>query len=90
MAENAQRIDKWLWFARLVKTRTLAARFVEEGAVRANRQKVLKASHAVAVGDVLTLSLHGRVRVLRVDGIGTRRGPAPEAQALYSEITSQG
>lgn len=88
MAENAQRIDKWLWFARLVKTRTLAARLVEEGAVRINRQKALKASHAVAVGDVLTLSLHGRVRVLRVEGIAARRGPAPEAQALYTEVTA--
>ncbi|MGE0211040.1 MAG: RNA-binding S4 domain-containing protein [Parvibaculaceae bacterium] len=88
MAETAQRIDKWLWFSRLVKTRTLAAKSVEEGAVRINRQKIVKPSHAVSVGDVLTLALHGRVRVLRVEGIGTRRGPAPEAQALYTELVN--
>lgn len=86
MSDAAQRIDQWMWFARLVKTRTLAARLVQEGAVRINRQKVLKPSHPVAPGDVLTLAVHGRVRVLRVEDIGARRGPAPEAQALYADL----
>jgi len=90
MSEDAQRIDKWMWFARLVKTRTLAARLVEEGAVRVNRRKVLKPSHAVAPGDVLTLAVHGRVRVLRVEAIGVRRGPAIEARALYAELGLEG
>ncbi len=89
MSETAQRIDKWMWFARLVKTRTLAARLVEEGAVRVNRQKIAKPSHPVAPGDVLTLAVHGTVRVVRVEAIGARRGPSPEARLLYSEPTSR-
>ena len=77
------RLDKWLWFARVVKSRTLAAGLVEDGKVRLNRERTVKPSQSVRVGDVLTISVGPRVRVLEVAEIGTRRGPASEAQALY-------
>ncbi|WP_119392866.1 RNA-binding S4 domain-containing protein [Taklimakanibacter lacteus] len=84
-----QRIDKWLWFARLVKTRSLAAAIVSRGQVRLNKVKLGKPSHEVGPGDVLTLALHGRVRVIQVLAIGSRRGPASEAQTLYQDIADQ-
>jgi ribosome-associated heat shock protein Hsp15 len=85
-AEPRQRIDKWLWFARLVKSRTQAQAAVTSGAVRINRQKIDSASHAVRVGDTLTVALHSTVRVLRVLQTGERRGPATEARLLYEEL----
>ncbi len=83
-----QRLDKWLWYARFVKSRSLAAKLIEEGCVRVNRQRVLKAATSVKCGDVLTASLHGRVRIIEIRAIGHRRGPPSEAQALYSELLS--
>jgi ribosome-associated heat shock protein Hsp15 len=77
------RIDKWLWFARVVKSRTLAAGLVEEGKVRLNRERTTKPSQTVRVGDILTVSVGSRIRILEIAAIGTRRGPASEAQALY-------
>jgi ribosome-associated heat shock protein Hsp15 len=81
-----QRIDKWLCFARMVKTRTLAAAIVSQGQVRLNKTRVSKPSHEVAPGDILTLAVHGRVRVIKVLAIGARRGPASEAQTLYQDM----
>ncbi len=81
-----QRVDKWLWFARLVKTRSLAAAIVSQGQVRLNRAKVTKPSHEVCLGDILTLAVHGRVRVVKVLAIGARRGPPGEAQTLYQDM----
>jgi len=78
-----QRIDKWLWFARIVKTRPIASGLVETGQVRVNRHKVTRPGHPVGPGDVLTIALHGRVRVIKVLACAERRGPAPAAQALY-------
>ena len=89
-AEARQRIDKWLWFARLAKTRTQAQALVAAGAVRINRQKIGNASHAVRVGDALTVTLSASVRVLRVTQTGERRGPAAEARLLYEEILPAG
>ena len=86
MTGPRQRIDKWLWFARLVKTRTLAQAIVSQGQVRVNKGRILKASHEIGPGDVLTLAVHGRVRVIRVVNIGARRGPASEAQTLFQDI----
>lgn len=85
---SRQRIDKWLWFARMVKTRTLAAAIVSQGQVRLNKVKVAKPAHEVGPGDVITLAAHGRVRVIKVLGIGTRRGPASEAQTLYEDMAA--
>jgi ribosome-associated heat shock protein Hsp15 len=84
-----QRLDKWLWFARFAKSRSLAAKLIEEGCIRVNRQRAVKPSMAVKCGDVLTMTLHGRVRVVEVRAAGERRGPASEAQTLYSEVILQ-
>ncbi len=81
------RIDKWLWHARLAKTRTLAQKLVTGGHVRLNRTPVRQASQAVRLGDVLTVAAFGRVRVLRIAALGTRRGPAEEARTLYEDLT---
>lgn len=82
-----QRLDKWLWFARVVKTRTQAASLVTEGLVRVNRVKIDKPSHTVRPGDVLTIGLRGRVRVLEVVQGGERRGGAPEAALLFKDLS---
>jgi len=85
LGATRQRIDKWLWFARIVKSRGLAAQLVEEGQVRLNRVKIVKPAHAVGEGDVLTLAVHGRIRVLRIKACAARRGPAAAARLLYDE-----
>jgi ribosome-associated heat shock protein Hsp15 len=87
VAESQQRIDRWLWFARIVKSRTLAQALIERGKVRVNRVKVDKTSTIVKTGDVLTLALGPRVVSIEILGIGSRRGPAPEAQTLYRDLT---
>lgn len=83
----AQRIDQWLWFARIVKSRTLAQSLIERGKVRLNRNRIEKTSQSVKAGDVLTLSLGPKVRIVQVVAPGVRRGPAPEAARLYLELT---
>ncbi len=85
--EPRQRIDKWLWHARLARTRTAAQAFAVSGRVRINRQKNDSAAHLLRSGDVLTLNLPGRVRVLRVRGIAEHRGSATEATHLYEDLT---
>lgn len=82
-----QRIDKWLFFARVVKTRSLAAKLAVGGKVRVNRDKIEQASHQVKIGDVLTITLERRIVIYKVLAGGERRGPAPEAQLLYEELT---
>lgn len=88
-AAVVQRIDQWLWFARLVKSRTLAQAIIERGKVRLNRARLEKASQQVKPGDVITISLGPRVRVVEIKGIGRRRGPAAEAAVLYAELTER-
>ncbi len=80
-----QRIDRWLWHARIMKTRSQAADLAAGGHIRVNRDKVRKASHTVKVGDVITLYWGGRVRVLEVAGFSAKRGPAVEAETLYAD-----
>ena len=80
-----QRLDKWLWIARVVKTREAAAGLVESGHVRINGQKTLKPGHGVKTGDVLTIVLNARVRVLHIEVLGERRGQAEVARGLYHE-----
>jgi ribosome-associated heat shock protein Hsp15 len=87
MSETSIRLDKWLWFARQLKTRTKASELIEEGKVRVNRDKVIKPAHAVKIGDTVTTVINGRLRVLQVVALGTRRGPASEAQQLYTDLT---
>ncbi|SON57865.1 Heat shock protein 15 [Hartmannibacter diazotrophicus] len=87
MKDGRIRIDKWLWFVRAVKTRTLAAKLASSGQVRVNRDKIDSASHPVKVGDVLTFPIGNRVRVLKVVDLGERRGPASEAALLYEDLS---
>lgn len=83
------RIDKWLWQARFFKTRSLSAKLVTGAHVRVNGNRISKASYSVGPEDVLTFPQGDRVRVIRITGIGVRRGPAPEAQALYEDLTPE-
>jgi len=80
------RLDKWLWQARFFKSRSLAAAAVEEG-VRIDGLRVAKPSRGIGPGETLTFVQGRRVRVVRVLALGTRRGPAAEAQALYEDLT---
>jgi ribosome-associated heat shock protein Hsp15 len=81
------RVDKWLWFARFFRSRTLAARHCAAGRVRINGARVVKAHAPVAPGDVLTFATGGaRIHVVRVLALGTRRGPASEARTLYLDL----
>jgi ribosome-associated heat shock protein Hsp15 len=83
---RSQRIDKWLWHGRFVKTRSLASRLVAEGKIRVNRGKVAKPSYTVEVGDVITATLAGKVRVVKVLALADRRGPPAEARQLYEDL----
>lgn len=81
------RADKWLWHARFFKTRGLATKVISAGHLRINGAHAAKPSHAVAPGDVLTFPQGRRIRVIKVLALSDRRGPAPEAQALYEDLT---
>ena len=80
------RIDRFLFFIRLARSRTLAQALVEAGHVRLDGRRVLKAAEEVRVGSVLAIPLRGQVRVLRVLALPARRGPAAEARGHYQEI----
>ena len=85
MAEGL-RVDKWLFFTRLIKTRSQAAGLVEAGEIRVNGDVVTKPSHLLKVGDELILPTGKRMRRVVVAALGSRRGPAPEARTLYREL----
>jgi ribosome-associated heat shock protein Hsp15 len=85
--EDRQRIDKWLFFARVVKSRSLAAKLVQAGRVRINGEKTIQAAHQVKPGDVLTIGIERRIVVFRVRAPGIRRGPAEEARTLYDDLS---
>ncbi len=80
------RIDRFLFFIRLLKSRTLAQALIETGHVRVDGKRVEKSSEEVRVGSVVALPLHDRVRVLRVLALPARRGPAAEARSCYEEL----
>ncbi|MEM9010423.1 MAG: RNA-binding S4 domain-containing protein [Pseudomonadota bacterium] len=82
------RLDKWLWYARLLKSRSRAATLIAEGRVRLNGERIAKPAAGVRPGDVLTLPLPRGVVVVRIAALGTRRGPAAEARTLYEEIST--
>ena len=84
------RIDRFLFFIRLIKSRTLAQAVIETGHVRIDGKRVEKPSEEVRVESVIALPLHDRVRVLRVLSLPTRRGPAPEARTCYEELGPTG
>ena len=81
------RIDRFLFFIRLVKSRTLAQAVIDTGHVRVDGKRVEKASEVVRVGSIVALPLHDEVRILRVLALPTRRGPPPEARGCYEELT---
>ena len=85
---DRQRLDKWLWHARVVKARTSAAALVEAGHVRINGVREKAPGHQVKVGDVLTIGLDRGVRILKVVGFSERRGDAVAARVLYDELHS--
>ncbi|MBY4893106.1 RNA-binding S4 domain-containing protein [Rhodobacteraceae bacterium N5(2021)] len=82
-------MDKWLWQARFFKTRSLAARQVGDGHVRVNAVKVTKTATPVSPGDVLTFAQGRQIRVVKIEALAKRRGPAAEAQALYTDMTPE-
>ena len=84
---DSLRLDKWFWYARFLKSRSLASKLCAGGRVRVNRRPVNKASAQVRVGDVLTFPLGRRIRVVRITTLGSRRGPAAEAQTLYKDLS---
>jgi ribosome-associated heat shock protein Hsp15 len=81
------RLDKWLWYARFCKTRSLATAMCRGGNVRINKIPVRKSNQPVRIGDVVTFAQGPRIRVIRIAALGTRRGPATEAQALYENLS---
>jgi len=81
------RLDKWLWHARFFKSRGLAGEAASSGGLRLNGARVEKAAQPVRPGDVLTFPKAGHIRVIRVEAIGTRRGPASEAATLYTDLS---
>jgi len=81
-----QRLDKWLWHARVVKARTSSAALIEAGHVRINGVREKSPGHAVKLGDVLTIGLDNSVRVLKVAGFSERRGDAAVARVLYEDL----
>ncbi|MCC6889386.1 MAG: RNA-binding S4 domain-containing protein [Hyphomicrobiales bacterium] len=86
---DRQRIDKWLWHARVVRTRSAAAALAAAGHVRLNGQRIDAASRPVRCGDVVTVALDRSLRVLRVAGFADRRGSADAARALFEELSPQ-
>ncbi len=87
---DSLRLDKFLWFARIAKTRASAQNLAEGGRIRVAGRVVDRAHALVRVGDVLSFAQRGAVRVLKVEALPARRGPPTEARALYSEIKEGG
>ncbi len=87
MSGESLRLDKWLWFARFLKSRTMAADLCADGRVRVSGRVVGKPSQTIKVGDVLTFPLGPHIRVIEVKALGARRGPATEAQSLYADLS---
>jgi ribosome-associated heat shock protein Hsp15 len=83
---DRQRIDRWLWHARLVRTRDAAAALAGAGYVRVNGMRIDAPSRMVRTGDVVTVALDRRVRVLKVTGFRDRRGPAGTGETLYEDL----
>jgi ribosome-associated heat shock protein Hsp15 len=86
MPMDRQRIDKWLWHARVVRTRSAAAALAQSGHVRLNGERVAAASRAVKPGDIVTIALDRQVRVLRILAFSERRGTAAAARALFEDL----
>ena len=83
---NTVRLDKWFWYARFIKSRTLATKLCNSGKVRVNGVLIKKAHQGIRIGDVLTFPLGSDIRVIKILQLGGRRGPAKEAQTLYEDL----
>ena len=84
-----QRIDKWIWHARITKTRTLAQKLILAGNVRVNKIKITRPSYQIKSNDILTISKNYRVSVLEIRTLAERRGSANDAQELYSNLNDE-
>lgn len=87
-AAPSQRLDRFLWFSRLAKTRDIARALAEDGHLRIDGRRIDRAHAAVRPGNVLSFALHGRVRVIRIESLPPRRGPSAEARACYADLSS--
>lgn len=87
MSADTLRLDKFLWLSRLAKTRTVAQDVAESGHMRVSGRVIDRAHALVRIGDVLSFPLHGRVRVVRVEALPARRGPAAEARLCYTDLS---
>ncbi len=85
--QATQRLDKWLWYARFAKTRSLAQKLITGGNVRIDREKISSPSKSVKPGNTLTLSLSRGVKVVEITGLANRRGPYAEAVKLYMDLS---
>lgn len=84
---DRQRVDKWMFFTRVIKSRSLAAKLVQSGRVRINGDKISQASRQIVPGDVLTITLDRRILIYKMLDPGERRGPADEARTLYEDLS---
>lgn len=87
MSLERPRLDAWLWHARVVRTRSAASALVKAGRVRVNGVRVTAPAHAARLGDVVTIALDSRIRLLKIAGFSERRGDAKAASVLYIEVT---
>jgi ribosome-associated heat shock protein Hsp15 len=81
------RLDSWLWYARFYKSRSLSSKAILSGKLRINSNKITKPATKVKTNDVLTLNYVNEIRVIQIQSLGSRRGPASEAQSLYIDLT---
>ena len=81
------RLDTWLWYARFYKSRSLSAKAILSGKLRLNSNKIIKPASKVKTNDVLTINHINMVRIIQVQSLGSRRGPASEAQKLYNDLS---
>ena len=83
------RLDTWLWYARFYKSRSLSSKAILSGKLRVNSNKIIKPASKVKINDVLTINLTNMVRIIQVQSLGSRRGPASEAQKLYKDLSGE-
>ena len=81
------RLDTWLWYARFYKSRSLSSKAILSGKLRLNSNKIIKPASKVKINDVLTINHINMVRIIQVQSLGSRRGPASEAQKLYNDLS---
>ena len=86
-SKGVLRLDKWLWYARFLKSRSKATKFCQSSRFRVNGSIIAKTHCLVKQNDVLTFSIGSSIKIIKILKLGVRRGPAPEAQALYEDLS---